>query len=140
MNLIFQYRRQKKLSEIASNYVCIYRQERLSKLESAKNFLVGISSSIYLSIIDASKKGKLNVTINFDELNQNYKFGCVDHFFNNEEIDQLMLHLTTFLENEGFNYTIIDLNIFISWPDPFMIQDDDNRLSLSNLKLLIPES
>ncbi len=134
MNALFSYRQSKKLAEIATDYVRVYRQERLTKLESAKIFLVGPSSPIRLMIVEAAKKGQVEINVDFQELNKGNKFSCVDHLFVDEELDQLIICVAAFLEKEGFNHTVINQSIIMTWPDPLTIQSDpevDNRQDLS---------
>jgi len=127
MTSLFGYGQQKKLAEIASENVQIYRQDRLKKLESAKIFLIGPSSPIRTTIIEGSKKGKLTVDINFQDLNKENKCGCNDHIFSDEELDKLIIGVADFLEKEGFNYGVMGQSITINWPDPDTIKNNTDQ-------------
>ncbi len=115
---IFSRNTQKKLSELASDYVEQHRQEQVKRLADAKAYLVSSSSVLRSLIIAASKKGETSVPIDFVKLNENSQFGNFDFLFNPRELDELLITSTEYLEKEGCNYTIEGCVLLVTWPNP----------------------
>ena len=118
MNYIFGQNYGLKLSEVASAHVRGFRQERLRHLVDTKNYLVSGSSVIRKLIMESANKGGLSISVNFGKLNESSQFGNFDYLFTDKELDELMITITQFLENEGCGYTITNHELVITWPEP----------------------
>ena len=114
----FNYSKTKKLADIASEHVNQFRYEKTKRLTEAKSYLVGTASFIRKKIIDASKEGKLSVSLNFPELNEQSQFGNFDYLFTDHELDELIISVTDFVVKEGFGHTTNGHSVTITWPDP----------------------
>ena len=136
MNNLFNYGQSvKKLADIATEHVRVYRQARQSALESLKKALISSSSPIQLMIIETAKNGQLQVNIDFHKLAKEHKLSFGDYLFSDNEIDQLIIFVVDFLEKEGFSHTVNGHIITVTWTDPQMVDySDDDRQDLKFLE------
>ena len=128
---------QRKAVDIATDNVRQYRQLRILSLNCTIDYLIGQYSLILKKINEASKDGLLELNINLMECQINsVNLNTVSVIYNNKEIDQLVVAVTTFLGNEGFNYTLISIaTLGITWPDPDktqIISTSNEDISLNN--------
>jgi hypothetical protein len=121
---IFSQTTPKKLAELASDYVEQHRQEQSKRLNDAKLYLVSSSSVLRSLILTASKRGETKVAIDFVKLNENSQFGNFDFLFNVNELDELLITSTEYLEKEGCNYTVEGSILIVTWPTPKNLQLD----------------
>ncbi len=103
------------LGELATYYTQQFNLNRQKRLDITKAYLISSTSIIRTLILNSAKTGQSEVIIDFDNLNRMSLFGNFDYLFTSNELDELIVTTTQFLETQNCNYNVNGLILVVNW-------------------------